>query len=410
MSHDTTISTRRSWLLLTLAFLASSLAFLDRQVLSVLAPCIIAEFGISNTVYSRIVSAFVLSYTIMFGLGGRVSDRLGSRRGLGLSVGLWSLASMLHGVVIGPWSLGIARCLLGIGEGPCIPSIVKGAVEWAPPKQRGLAIGFANAGSAFGSLIAPPLSVWLAMRYGWRATFIFMGSLGIAWLVPWCCAVRRLPQPPEPATEQSQVTFRGLLRCVPVQRLLLARFCFDPVFYFYMFWIPQYFASERGMSLEKIGELVWIPFFSLGIANVIAGKLSDMVIARGRKPRDARLLLMLIAAIISPVSWGVAVVDSPAIAIGMMATLMFVHGVWIANYIALISDTVAPYHVGTTVGLSGACGGIAGIVSSLAIGPLVDQFSFTPVFLISAILYPLAWIIIRQGMKPFPKNVQERGE
>ena len=405
MIHDTNLSNRRAWFLFTLLFLASSLAFLDRQVLSVLAPRIMEEFGMSNTIYSRIIFAFVLTYTIMFGLGGRVIDALGTRLGLGVSVGFWSVASVLHGFVTGAWSLGFARCLLGVGEGPCIPGVVKGAVEWSTQKQRALAIGFANAGSAFGSLLAPPLSVYCALAFGWRGTFMFVGLLGIAWLVAWFFAVRKLPKAVSTtSSDQTRVSFASLFRYAPVRRLLIARFCFDPVFYFYMFWIPQYFASERGMSLEKIGSLVWIPFFTLGIANIIAGRVSDMVVGRGRAPRDARMLLMLFAAVVSPVSWLVSVVNSPGLAIALMSLLMFAHGIWIANYIALIGDTVGSEQVGTTVGLSGTCGGIAGMISSLAIGPVVDWFSFGPVFFVSAMLYPLAWVIIRQGMKRIPAS------
>lgn len=399
MTEDVALSRWRCWLLITLLFLASSLAFLDRQVLSVLAPQIMDEFGMSNACYSRVVFAFVLTYTVMFGLGGRVLDALGTRLGLAASVGIWSLASVLHAVVIGPWSLGIARCLLGVGEGPCIPGVVKGAVDWSPLKWRAMAIGFANAGSAFGSLIAPPLAVSCALWFGWRGAFALVGCLGIAWLAAWCCAVRGLPTASPASVATPRAGFGILLRNAAVRRLMLARFCFDPVFYFYMFWIPQYFSAERELSLERIGSLVWIPFFTLGIASILAGRISDIVVGHGREPRDARMLLMLVAAVLTPVSWFASLVDSPELAVGLMSLLMFAHGIWIANYIALISDTVEPQQVGTTVGLSGTCGGIAGMISSLVIGVVVDQISFGPVFFVSALLYPLAWIVIRVGMQ-----------
>jgi MFS transporter, ACS family, hexuronate transporter len=399
MTHDAVLSRRRCWFLLTLLFLASSLAFLDRQVLSVLAPTIMEEFGMSNTRYSQVVFAFVLTYTIMFGLGGRVLDAMGTRLGLAVSVGVWSLASMLHALVTGVWSLGAARCLLGVGEGPCIPGVVKGAVDWSPPKLRALAIGFANAGSAFGSLIAAPLSVWCAVWFGWRGAFALVGLLGFVWLVVWCFAVRGLPTASPAPSQRPRGSLGGLLQGAPVQCLLIARFCFDPVFYFYMFWIPQYFATERGMSMETIGSLVWMPFFALGVANIIAGRVSDMVVGYGRTPRSARMLLMLVAAAITPVSWFASLVDSPGLAVGFMSLLMFAHGIWIANYIALISDTVEPQQVGTAVGLSGTCGGIAGMLSGLVIGPVIDRCSFGPVFFVSALLYPLAWLVIFAGLK-----------
>jgi ACS family hexuronate transporter-like MFS transporter len=394
------ISKRHRWILFTLLFLASAQSFMDRQVLSVLAPQMMEEFSMSNTVYSRVVFAFVLSYTIMFGLGGRVLDAVGTRLGLGLSIGFWSTATILHSVTTGPWSLGAVRAMLGIGEGPCIPGIVKGAVEWSTPKQRALAIGFANAGSSFGSLLAPPLTVWCALLFGWRGTFVIMGLTGFVWLVPWYYAVRKLP-PPRPQNENNsnKISFGSLLRRKPVRRLLAARFCFDPVFYFYMFWIPQYLTTERGMSLERIGALFWIPFFGLGLAQIIAGRVSDMFVARGRAPQQARLTLLLFAALATPSSWLASLAGTPGMAIFLMTILMFAHGFWIANYITLVSDTVAPAEVGTAIGLSGTCGGIVGMLSSLAIGPVVDSVGFGPVFLVSALLYPLAWIILRTGYK-----------
>jgi ACS family hexuronate transporter-like MFS transporter len=193
------------------------------------------------------------------------------------------------------------------------------------------------------------------------------------------------------------VSFRSLLARPAVRRLLAARFCFDPVFYFYMFWIPQYLSRERGMLLAEIGALTWIPFLALGLSNIGAGRVSDLLVARGWAPRRARMTLMAIAALVTPASWLASLAGTPGLAIGLMALLLFAHGIWIANYITLIGDTVAPEEVGTAVGLTGTCGGIAGMISSLSIGAVVDRFSFGPVFLVSALLYPLAWIILRTG-------------
>ncbi|MCX6953531.1 MAG: MFS transporter [Verrucomicrobia bacterium] len=391
------ISPRRAWLLCTLLFCATALSFLDRQVLSVLAPRITEEFAMSNTAYSRVVFAFVLSYTVMFALGGRVLDALGTRLGLALAVGFWSVASVVHAFTTGPWSLGAARFFLGIGEGPCFPAATKGAVEWSEPRRRALAVGFANGGSAFGAVIAPPLTVWCTAAFGWRGAFAFAGLLGFAWLVAWSLAFRGVPKSAPAPTGRPRVTFRSLLARPAVRRLLVARFCFDPVFYFYMFWIPQYLSRERGLSLAEIGSLTWIPFLALGLSNIGAGRVSDLLVARGWAPRRARMTLMLGAALITPASWLASLAGTPGIAIGLMALLLFAHGIWIANYITLIGDTVAPEEVGTAVGLTGTCGGIAGMISSLSVGAIVDHFSFGPVFVVSALLYPLAWIVLRTG-------------
>jgi len=385
----------RAWLICSLLFVATALSFLDRQVLSVLAPNLTAEFGMSNTAYSRVVFAFVLSYAIMTALGGRLMDKLGTRLGLTLAVGLWSLASALHAVAIGAWTLGGARFLLGVAEGPCFPAATKGAVEWMPLRLRAVAVGFVNGGSAFGAVVAPPLTAWIAGAYGWRGAFIATGVVGGLWLVGWHYAFRGLPKAPASQTSRPRVSFRNLLSHSPVRRLMIARFFFDPVFYFYMFWIPQYLARERGMSLAEIGALTWIPFLVLGLTTIAAGRVSDALVHRGWAPRKSRLTLMLVAALLTPASWLVVRAGTPGLSIALMSVLTFAHGVWICNFITLIGDTVAPDEVGTTVGLTGTCGGIAAMLSNLAIGPVVDHYSFSPVFLVSAFLYPVAWLILR---------------
>lgn len=399
----------RAWILCGMLFFATALSFLDRQVLSVLAPQLTADFGMSNAVYSRVVFAFVLSYTVMFALGGRLMDALGTRVGLALSVGVWSLASAAHALANGAWALGAARLFLGVGEGACFPAATKGAVEWMKPEQRALAVGFANGGSAFGAVIAPPLTVWWTALFGWRGAFVATALLGLAWLVAWQFAFRGLPASEVSPVSKRSVSFRSLLRRPEVRRMMIARFCFDPVFYFYMFWIPQYLSRERGLSLAEIGGLTWIPFFALGITNIAAGRVSDILVRRGWEPRRARMTLMLAAAVLTPASWLASTAGTAGAAIALMSVLMFAHGIWIANFITLIGDTVATEEVGTAVGLTGTSGGIAGMLSNLVVGPVVDSTGFTPVFLVSAMLYPVAWIILA-ARRRVPAQVAAKGQ
>lgn len=391
------MSASRAWILCGLLFFATALSFLDRQVLSVLAPKLMNEFGMNNTTYSRVVFAFVLSYTVMFSLGGRLMDQIGTRLGLMLSVGVWSAASAAHAFAVGPWSLGTARLVLGVGEGACFPAATKGAVEWMPLDKRSLAVGLAIGGSAFGAVLAPPLTAWWTGVLGWRGVFLATAVLGIVWLISWQLAFRGLPASPSAARRGSSSCFASLLMRPAVLRLLIARFFFDPVFYFYMFWIPQYLSRERKLTLDEIGALTWIPFFALGVSNIVAGRVSDILVTRGWQPRRARLILMLIAAALTPASWLVTLAATAPLAIALMSVLTMAHGLWIANFITHIGDTVARDEVGTAVGLTGTAGGIAGMLSNLAIGWVADHFSFTPVFVVTAIVYPLAWLILAGG-------------
>lgn len=274
----------------------------------------------TNAEYSRVVFAFVLSYTIMFTLGGRLLDRTGTRLGLALAVAVWSLASAAHAFATGTTGLATARFLLGVGEGACFPAATKGAIEWMPAAQRSLAIGFANGGSAFGAVIAPPL-------------------IGGVWLLLWLLAFRGLPSNPSPTPNSAQAP---AWRNPRLRRLMLARFFFDPVFYFYMFWIPQYLSRERGLSLQEIGALTWIPFFAFGVMNILAGYLSDRLVRHGLAPEKARMSLMLAAALLTPVSWLAAASSTAPLAIALMSLLLMAHGVWIANFITLVGETVPP--------------------------------------------------------------------
>ena len=386
---------RIAWVLCGLLFLATALSFLDRQVLSVLAPTLTKDLGMDNTAYSRVVSAFVFAYTIMFAAGGWLVDRLGTVRGLALSVAVWSLASAGHALAAGALGLGIARFMLGLGEGACFPAATKGAVEWFPPHKRGLAIGIAIGGSAFGSVLAPPLTAWIANDFGWRGAFLATGVFGAAWVVAWIFAGRFAPTPLQPEKARTgNATWTEVFRQPAAWRILLARFLFDPVFYFYMFWIPQYLSRERDFSLDEIGKYYWIPFLALGISNIVSGKLGDALIALGWTPRRTRRTLLTIAALVTPVSCLVIFAPHAGWAIALMVLLMAAHGLWICNYLALISDRFPSRVMATTVGLTGTVGGCAGILANLLTGPVVDAHGFAPIFVGTALLYPAALAIL----------------
>ena len=382
------------WFLCSMLFAATALSFFDRQVLSMLAPRIMMEFGINNTVYSRVIFAFQFSYTAMFALGGYLLDRVGTRVGLALSLGLWSLASAAHALVHGALGLGAARFVLGLGEGACFPAVTKGATEWAPPSRRTFAIGFANGGSALGAVIAPPLTALLAIHFGWRGAFVCTGLLGAAWLALWLLAKYRQPVP---SSDRVPIEWKSLLRDARLRKLLFARFLFDPVFYFYMFWIPQFLTRERHLSMQQIGAYIWVPFLVLGFSQIFSGRLADALVRGKRSPRESKRLLLTIAALITPVSWIASLATNTAWAIALMSLLMLAHGIWITNYLGLLSDLFAGSTIATIVGLSGTGGGIGGMLSTLAIGPTVDKFSFAPVFAVSGILYPLALLAVRSA-------------
>lgn len=383
------------WIVAGLLFCASALSFFDRQVLSVLAPRILADLRIGNVEYASAVSAFTLAYSVMFTLGGRMIDFVGTRAGLGVAVAFWTVASLLHAAVRGAGDLTVYRFLLGVGEGGCFPGAARGILEWFPAKERALAMGIATTGgSAMGAVLAPPLIVWVSSVVGWRGAFLVTGAIGVAWVAAWF-GLYRTPVRSEVVTVVEKPWPMGrLLARKEVWGLLVARFVFDPVFYFYMFWIPQYLSRERGASLEQIGRLAWIPFLTLGIASLLGGALSDLLVRRGWSIGRARKTVMTVAALLTPVSMLAMVAPDAFWAVVLMAVLMFAHGFWMTNYMTLIGDLFPAASVGTVVGLTGTAGGLAGFLSSLAIGRIVEAVSFGPVILACGVLYPVGLAVL----------------
>ena len=244
------------WWLCGLLFAATALSFLDRQVLSVLAPVVTRQLGMSNLEYSHATNAFLISYAVMFLLSGRMLDVLGTRFGMLLCVGLWSLASAAHSLVQNAMQLGIARFLLGAGEGGCFPGAAKGVTEWFPRQERALAMGLAIGGASLGAVLAPPLTVWVSQLLGWRSVFLVTGLLGIAWVIAWWFSSAILSKPKSTSTSPSNhsgpVKLSLLYTRLDFWGLATVRLIVDPVFYFYMFWIPKYLSQEREIGRAHV--------------------------------------------------------------------------------------------------------------------------------------------------------------
>lgn len=367
-------------------------------MLSVLAPEISKHLGMTNVTYSHVTNAFLFSYAIMFLAAGRLLDVVGTRKGLAACVAVWSIASALHAFVRNALQLGFCRFLLGVGEGGCFPGAAKGVAEWFPQRQRALAMGVAIGGASLGAVAAPPLTVWLASVTGWRGVFLVTGVTGALWVAAWWALTRRAMPTDEDrtiaSTGEARPTLLALLRRRDVWGLALMRFIFDPVFYFYMFWIPKYLSQERGVSLEQIGQLSWIPFLALGISNITGGWVSDSLIRRGLPAPLARRWIMAAAAALTMSSSLAAQSKTVAMALAMMSLLMLAHGFWITNYVTLLSERFPKAAVGTVMGVAGAVGASGGMMANTAIGAIVDRFSYGPVWLASGFLYPLAFLVL----------------
>jgi ACS family hexuronate transporter-like MFS transporter len=398
------------WWMAGLLCLSSELNYLDRQTLSVLAATIQEDLGLTDVDYSFVTSSFLLSYTIMYAVSGRIVDRLGTRRSFLVFVSSWSIANALHALARATWQLSFFRFLLGAAEPANFPGGVKAVSEWFPMRERALAVGIFNAGTAIGGALAVPLVSWVALTLGWRFAFLVTGALGFVWVAAWW-AFYRLPQDhprlsdaerreilgdasvPEPSAPE--VSVRRLLRMPEVWGCILARVLTDPISYFLSFWIPKYLQAERGFSLADVGRYGWIPFAALAAGNVFSGALPRFLVGRGLSLDRARKATMLGVSCAMPLlCFAVTRAEGPAWALAVMSALFFGHAAW--GNIILPAEVFPKHVVGTVTGLGGCLGAAAGVVSQLGIGWVVQNLSFAPIFTAIAAAYLVAFALVQR--------------
>lgn len=386
------------WLVVGLVFIATGLSFLDRQVLSIAIIKIQEEFDITDVQYGVVNTSFLISYAIMFTIGGRLIDVVGARIGLAASVALWSVANTMHGFMTGFYQLVAFRFLLGMGEGGCFPGAARTVYEWFSEKERAMANGIAIGGAAIGAVIAPPLTIWVANYFGWRGGFVIPGLAGLLWVGIWLMIPWKTSRLVEPTTvsiskKEKVLPFKTILKNKDAWIFIIIRFMLDPVFYFFMFWIPKYLNEERGLSFDSVGNIFWIPFLALGVSNVMGGWFSDKLVERSMSVSKARKVVMGIAALLTIAAPFVEWVSTVEVAIALMALIMFAHGFWITNYITAISDIFGKQATSTVVGLSGTAGAVSGLLLNPLIGLIIQNYSYRPLWIVSGLMYPLAFIV-----------------
>jgi ACS family hexuronate transporter-like MFS transporter len=396
------IRINRYWIIVGLLLLATSLSFLDRQVLSVSILKIKEDLNISDIEYGFINTGFLIGYAIMFTLGGILIDRYGSRLGLACSVGFWSFATLLHSLAGSVFHFGLFRFLLGVGEGGAFPGAIKAVVEWVPKSKQALANGIAIGGSAIGAVVAPPLSVYLIGAVGWRAVFIISGSFGFMWLTAWLIFTKTKKEQiikPTNTFEKPQeikkekIKLKILLKDKSALVFISIRFVLDPIFYFYMFWIPKYLNETHSLSLETIGKILWIPFLALGIAHIIGGWLSDLILRKTKNINLARRLVMGIASLLTIPVVFVGFIHSYVVIMVLMSLAFFAHGLWMTNYITSISDLFGKHVTSTVVGLSGSAGALSSLILNPVIGYIVTIYSYNPMWWYAGLMYPVVFVI-----------------
>jgi MFS transporter, ACS family, hexuronate transporter len=410
----------RWWIVWTL-FFSTVTNYLSRQTFSVLSPLLASKYHFNHAEIARILGAFQISYAVTWLLGGIFLDAIGTRLGLALAVSFWSLVNMLTGLANSASGFTAFRFLLGIGEGLNWPGASKTVAEWFPSEERSLAVAIFDSGSSVGGALAALLVPWVAIAFGWRWSFVFSGALGLVWVGMWLRLYHPLERHPRVTREEAALIHAGqemppvspergvrrwlaLARNANVWGIVLGRALTDPIWWFFVFWLPQYLSDARGFSLKRIALFAWIPFVAADLGNFTGGLVSGYCVRRGVPVIRARLWVCGISCL--PILAGIpaARVHNAYLALALISVAVWGYASWSTMGLTLPSDLFPQDVVATVTGLSGFAAGIVSALFTFAVGSLVDRFSYYPAFLAAGLMPLLATGCLFFLISPSPEK------
>ncbi|MFL9875572.1 MFS transporter [Paraburkholderia megapolitana] len=383
------------WWIIVLICIGTIMNYLARNSLGVLAPELKHALNFSTQQYSYIVGAFQVGYTIMQPVCGIVVDLIGLRLGFALFAALWSATGVLHGFATGWMSLGAMRGMLGLFEAAAIPSGMKAVAEWFPDREKSVAVGYFNAGTSLGALLAPPLVVFLSLRYGWQSAFIVTGALGFVWAALWYAVYRSPADHPRLSTGERTLIQQGQTHSPPASKrpvrdilrsrrfwaIALPRFFAEPAWQTFSFWIPLYLVTERHMDLKQIALFAWLPFLAADLGGILGGYLSPFLMRYCRIPLIwSRVAGVILGAFMMIGPACIGLVASPYAAIALFCVGGFAHQMISALVNTLSADVFDPDEVATASGFAGMAAWIGGLGFSLVVGALADTVGYGPLF------------------------------
>ncbi|MBN1568064.1 MAG: MFS transporter [Acidobacteria bacterium] len=395
------------WIICSLLFFATTINYVDRAVLGVLAPLLRTEIGWTDQVYGVISGAFTLSYAIGFLFAGWFIDKVGTRIGYTLYLALWSLASAAHAFARSAFGFGMARFALGIGESGNFPAAIKTVAEWFPRKERALATGIFNAGSNVGAVVAPLVVPWLALTWGWQSAFIVTGLAGLIWIAFWYPMYHKPNMHPhiskkelahiesDPPDTESKVRWVELLPHKQTWAFAIGKFLTDSIWWFYLFWFPLFMNDRFGVDLKSIGLPMITVYLLADVGSVGGGWLSSFLLGRGWTTNAARKTAMLVCALlILPVALAPHV-SGKWIAVWLIGVAAAAHQGFSANIFTLTSDMFPRKAVGSVVGIGGFFGAMGGFLMNLGAGWLRQNTgSYAVMFMIAGSTYLCALLIM----------------
>ena len=404
-SESAAVGRTRWWIVWTV-FFSTVINYISRQTFSVLSPVIAAQFHFSHTDLAKVIGAFQLSYGLTWLAGGIFLDAVGTRIGLAVAVVWWSLVNMAMGFVSSVSGFIAFRFMLGIGEGLNWPGASKTVAEWFPKQERSVAVAIFDSGSSIGGALAALVIPLIALAFGWRWSFVASGLLGFVWLAAWLRVYHPLERHPRVTPEEVAFIRAGqeaprtlrekhlrrwllLARDRNVWGIVLGRSLTDPIWWFYVFWLPQYLSDVRGFNLKQIALFAWMPFVAADLGNFTGGFMSGFCIRKGMSTLWARIAVCIVSCL--PILAGIpaARTHNAYVALALICVALWGYASWSTMGLTLPSDLFPQDVVATVTGMSGFAAGLAGVAFTYVVGITVDRFSYVPAFWVAALM-PLA--------------------
>src|SRR3984885_4605257 len=386
------------WYFVALVTAAIAISYFDRQTLPVAVSAIERTIPLSDQQFSWLQFAFLIPYAVLYAAGGRMLDIVGTRRGFVLIMLWWSGACALHGLAMNFGFLLGARCLLGMGEGGAFPAATRVVAEWVPAHQRSTAMGIINAGTAVGSVLAPPLIGIILLNAGWRMVFFAAGAIGFAWVIWWAISYRGNNEASIATLDARlvarQLSFSDVLCMRRVQVLVFAKFMSDSAWYFYLFWLPKYLYDVRGFDVKHVSYYAWIPYAASGVGSFLGGWLSSNLLSRGRSLDFSRKFVLGLSALFMPV-----VMLVPHVPVGwalmFFSIAFFCQQSWSGLIMTLPADIFPLSAVGSVSGLIGFGGAIGGAIFGVVAGFLLGRgFGYGTLFFIVGTFHLIGFLAI----------------
>lgn len=431
---DNTKTGNYRWVICALLFFATTINYVDRQILGYLKPTLEVEFNWTESDYANIVTIFAACYAFGYIIFGNFIDKIGSKLGYSVSIIIWSVAAIAHAFVKSTFGFGAARAVLGLGEAGNFPAAVKAVAEWFPKKERALATGIFNSGTSIGAVAAPILVPWLLGAYGWQEAFIITGALGFIWLIFWWFLYevpsrqKRLSaaefeyihsdNEADTSATDKPIKWASLLKLKQTWVFIIGKFLTDPIWWFFLFWLPSYFATTFSLDLKKPSIHLVVVYTATTFGSIGGGYLSSYLIKKGWAPLRARKIALLIVAFAVLPIMIAQFATNVWVAVGIISVAAAAHQAWSSNIFTIVSDLFPKRAVSSVVGMGGFVGSMGSTLFPLLVGALLDYYKtagnigagYNILFIICGCTYFVAWTCIHfltKNMTPVEEALKE---